>query len=51
MQSVENIPYISGCCYTQLTDVQQEVNGLLTTDREPKLPLETIRQIFAVGKQ
>ena len=51
VQSVENIPYISGCCYTQLTDVQQEVNGLLTTDREPKLPIETMRRIFAVGKQ
>jgi len=36
---------IQGYCYTQLTDVQQEINGLLTADREPKLPLEVIRQL------
>ncbi len=35
-----------GYCYTQLTDVMQEVNGLLTMDREPKLPLETLYKIF-----
>ncbi len=33
---------ISGFCYTQITDVQQEVNGLLTEDRAPKVPLEEI---------
>lgn len=49
VHSVESIPYLSGCCYTQLTDVQQEVNGLLTVDREPKLPMETMRQIFLVN--
>lgn len=36
---------LHGYCYTQLTDVEQEINGLLTYDREPKVPLETIRQI------
>lgn len=36
---------IQGYCYTQLTDVEQEKNGLLTFDRQPKLPLEIIRQI------
>lgn len=34
-----------GFCYTQLTDVQQEVNGLLYPDRTPKFDLETIRKI------
>ena len=29
-------PYICGLCYTQLTDVEQEVNGLYTYHREPK---------------
>ncbi|MEK5477933.1 sugar-binding domain-containing protein [Paenibacillus sp. FSL R5-0407] len=38
-------PIIQGFCYTQLTDVEQEINGLLTYDRKPKLPLETIRAI------
>ena len=35
----------------QLTDVQQEVNGLLTFDRRPKLPLPVLREIFTgIGK-
>ncbi|ANY69020.1 glycoside hydrolase family 2 [Paenibacillus sp. BIHB 4019] len=38
-------PILQGFCYTQLTDVEQEINGLLTYDRQPKAPLETIRQI------
>ncbi len=33
---------ISGYCYTQITDVEQEVNGLLTTTREPKVAIEEI---------
>lgn len=33
---------ISGYCYTQITDVEQEVNGLLKADRTPKVPLEEI---------
>lgn len=33
---------IQGYCYTQLTDVEQETNGLLTINREPKLPLDVI---------
>ncbi|MBO5046415.1 MAG: glycoside hydrolase family 2 [Clostridia bacterium] len=33
---------ISGYCYTQVTDVEQEVNGLLYPDRSPKVPLEEI---------
>lgn len=36
---------ICGFCYTQLTDVEQEVNGLYTYDREPKFPVEVIRAI------
>ncbi|WP_379133986.1 glycoside hydrolase family 2 protein [Paenibacillus sp. sgz500958] len=36
---------VQGYCYTQLTDVEQEINGLLTYDRKPKLPLEIIRAI------
>jgi beta-galactosidase/beta-glucuronidase len=36
---------VQGFCYTQLTDVEQEVNGLLTYDRKPKAPLQKIREI------
>ncbi len=35
-----------GFCYTQLTDVQQEVNGLLTVDRTPKLASEKLKAIL-----
>ena len=35
-----------GYCYTQLTDVQQEVNGLLYADRTPKADLNKIKEIF-----
>jgi len=38
-------PLVQGFCYTQLTDVEQEINGLLTYDRQPKVSLETIRAI------
>lgn len=32
-------------CYTQLTDVEQEQNGLYTYDRKPKFNVSVIRQI------
>lgn len=36
---------IYGFCYTQLTDVEQETNGLLTYEREPKCDPAEIREI------
>lgn len=36
---------ICGFCYTQLTDTEQETNGLLTEDREPKAPFEQLSAI------
>lgn len=44
-QAIKNLPYVSGFCYTQITDVQQEVNGLLTIERKPKVNMEAIRSI------
>ena len=41
---------VQGFCYTQLTDVEQEVNGLLTYDRRPKVDLTRIREITARPK-
>lgn len=38
-------PSISGFCYTQLADTVQEQNGLVTEDREPKVPMEAVRTI------
>lgn len=42
---IAQAPLLQGYCYTQLTDVEQEINGLLTYDRQPKIPLERIREI------
>lgn len=44
-RAIKAIPFISGYCYTQITDVQHEVNGLLSEDRKPKVALEKIREI------
>jgi len=43
--AIKATPYISGYCYTQVSDVQQEENGLLTEGRKPKVPLAKIREI------
>jgi len=36
---------VAGFCYTQLTDTEQEVNGLLTEDRTPKIDPAEIRRV------
>ncbi|WP_028610103.1 glycoside hydrolase family 2 protein [Paenibacillus harenae] len=45
IQAIKSVDYISGFCYTQLADVQQEINGLLTEARQPKIPLDKIKEI------
>jgi len=45
IQPLLQSPVVQGYCYTQLTDVEQEINGLLTYERKPKVPVELIRQI------
>jgi beta-galactosidase/beta-glucuronidase len=42
MHAVVSSPLFSGFCYTQFTDTFQEMNGLLTADRSPKIPLKAI---------
>ncbi|MCH4887028.1 glycoside hydrolase family 2 [Acidaminobacter sp. JC074] len=37
--------HVNGYCYTQITDVEQEINGLLTYDRKPKVALNLIKAI------
>jgi beta-galactosidase/beta-glucuronidase len=44
---VRALPEIGGFVWTQLTDVQQEANGLLRFDRTPKVPIEAIRAVIA----
>ena len=43
---IEQIPDdVAGFCWTQLTDVEQEQNGLLTYDRQPKAETARIRTV------
>ena len=37
---------LAGFCYTQLTDTRQETNGLYDENRQPKLPVERLRDII-----
>ncbi|UCE46594.1 MAG: hypothetical protein JSW47_13340, partial [Phycisphaerales bacterium] len=39
-------PEIAGYCYTQLTDVEQEVNGIYTYDRQLKFDVARLRKSF-----
>ncbi len=39
-------PFITGLCYTQLTDVEQECNGLYTYDRKAKFDTEYFRAVL-----
>jgi len=36
---------VAGFCYTQLTDTEQETNGLLTANRAPKFDIAAVRLI------
>lgn len=45
--AIREIPYCQGYCYTQLTDVMQEINGVMTADRKPKVDISR----FAAANQ
>ena len=42
LQGLADLPFLAGFCYTQLYDVAQEVNGLLTAGRRPKVDPERV---------
>ncbi len=46
VNSLLALKHISGFCYTQLTDVEQEQNGVYNYDRTEKFDMERIAQIF-----
>ncbi len=46
--AIARIPGFAGLCYTQLTDVEQEINGLLTYDRHPKFDPRKLQEINAL---
>ena len=43
--AVKELPHVCGFCYTQITDVQQEINGLLDMERNFKVDPEIIKEI------
>jgi beta-galactosidase/beta-glucuronidase len=45
IDAIQNSECIRGFCYTQLTDVFQEQNGLLTFNRIPKVDVNAIKRI------
>ncbi|WP_304774837.1 sugar-binding domain-containing protein [uncultured Faecalibaculum sp.] len=50
-QAVHSIRDLCGFCYTQLSDVEQEVNGLLDHNHEYKFDPAAIREMITGGKQ
>jgi beta-galactosidase/beta-glucuronidase len=45
MEGISSLKFLAGFCYTQLTDIEQEINGLLTYDRQPKIAPQRIAEI------
>ena len=39
--------FITGICYTQLTDIEQETNGLYTYDRQAKFDVDYFKKILS----
>jgi beta-galactosidase/beta-glucuronidase len=46
VKALRNNPIWAGFCYTQLTDVEQEINGLMTFQRQPKADPAEFGKIF-----
>lgn len=43
--AIFNITDFCGYVYTQLTDIEQEINGLLTAEREPKFDVDWLKSV------
>ncbi len=43
--AVKEVPYCCGFCYTQVSDVQQEINGLMDMERNFKVDPKVIKEI------
>ena len=46
IDAIDSLPYSCGYCYTQVTDVQQEVNGLLDFDHKSKFDKKRMKEIL-----
>jgi hypothetical protein len=42
---------VRGFCYTQLTDIEHDKNGLLTVDRRPKVDPDALREATQTPKR
>ena len=47
VRNIRKLDHICGFCYTQLTDVEQEQNGVYFYDRSEKFDMEKIKKIFS----
>ena len=50
VKAIRSLEHICGYCYTQLTDVEQEQNGVYYYDRSAKFDMKEIRRIFELEK-
>ena len=48
--AIKNTNYITGYCYTQLSDVQQEINGLVDENRNEKFNNNIIDKIKKINE-
>jgi len=46
VRGLAGLEHVAGWCYTQLTDVEQEQNGIYNYDRTPKFDMARIAKIF-----
>ena len=46
IKALKDSEHVVGFCYTQLTDIEQEKNGIYYYDRTPKLDMKRIKEIF-----
>jgi hypothetical protein len=46
VNAILSLEHIAGYCYTQLTDVEQEQNGIYNYDRSVKFDMELVRGVF-----
>lgn len=50
-EAIRKTDYITGFCFTQLTDVQQEKNGLVDENRRDKFSKEVINKIRSINSK
>jgi hypothetical protein len=46
VNAILSLDHIAGYCYTQLTDVEQEQNGIYNYDRSVKFDMDLVRNVF-----